>query len=62
MLSFLLVDQIIDNEGGTTARVISYSLGYWIWVLSSFIMLVGNLNFKNRGQELNQSNFKKSIG
>ncbi|WP_036827720.1 hypothetical protein [Polaribacter sp. Hel1_85] len=42
MLSFLLVDEIIDNEGGTTAKVIFYDLGYWMWLLSSFIMLIGN--------------------
>ena len=46
MLSFLLVDEIIDNEGGTTAKVISYGLGYWLWVLSSLIMIAGNLIFK----------------
>lgn len=49
MLSFLLVDEIIENEGGTTSKVVFYGLGYWLWVLSSFIMLVGNLIFKKRG-------------
>lgn len=43
MLSFLLVDEIIDNEGGTNAKVLSYQLGYWLWLMSSFIILIGNI-------------------
>jgi len=48
MLSFLLVDEIIVNDGSTTSEVVFYGLGYWLWVLSSFIMLVGNLILKKR--------------
>jgi hypothetical protein len=43
MLSFLLVNEIIANEAGTTSKVVFYGLGYWLWVLSSFIMVLGNL-------------------
>jgi hypothetical protein len=43
MLSFLLVDEIIVNDGSTTSIINFYGLGYWFWVLSSFIMLIGNL-------------------
>lgn len=43
MLSFLLCDEIIDNEGGTRGKIICYGLGYWLWVLSSFMMILGNL-------------------
>jgi hypothetical protein len=47
MLSFLLVDEIITNEAGTKSKVVSYELGYWFWVFSSFIMLIGNyINWK----------------
>jgi hypothetical protein len=42
MLSFLWVDEIIDNDGTTTTKVVSYGLGYWLWVLSSFSMIIGN--------------------
>jgi hypothetical protein len=42
MLSFLFVDEIIVNDGSTTSIVNFYGLGYWFWVFSSFIMLVGN--------------------
>tara|TARA_R110001606_G_scaffold379260_1_gene539218 strand:+ start:1426 stop:1869 length:444 start_codon:yes stop_codon:yes gene_type:complete len=43
MLSFLLVDEIISNEAGTKSKVVFYGLGYWLWVLSSFMMILGNL-------------------
>ncbi len=42
MLSFLLVDEIISNEAGTKSKVVFYGLGYYLWLLSSFIMLIGN--------------------
>lgn len=43
MLSFLFFDEIIDNEAPTTAKITSYGLGYWLWVLSSLLLVVGNL-------------------
>jgi hypothetical protein len=43
MLSFLLFDEIIDNEGGTKGKIISYQFGYWLWILSSLIMILGSL-------------------
>ena len=47
MLSFLFVDEIIVNEGSTTSIVNFHGLGYWFWVFSSFIMLIGNsINWK----------------
>lgn len=61
MLSFLFVDEIVVNDGSTTSKVIFYGLGYWLWVLSSFIILVGNLILKKRTLELNESKFKKGV-
>jgi hypothetical protein len=47
MLSFLFVDEIIVNDGSTTSIVNFYGLGYWLWLFSSFIMLIGNsINWK----------------
>tara|TARA_R110001606_G_scaffold368833_1_gene524749 strand:+ start:98 stop:514 length:417 start_codon:yes stop_codon:yes gene_type:complete len=43
MLSFLFVDEIIVNDGSTKSKVVFYGFGYWMWLLSSFIMLIGNL-------------------
>ena len=42
MLSFLLFDEIIVNESGASSKITAYGLGYWLWVLSAFIMVVGN--------------------
>ena len=48
MLSFLFVNEIIVNDGSTYSIVNFYGLGYWLWVLSSFIMLIGNfIHWKN---------------
>lgn len=48
MLSFLFVNKIIVNDGSTYSIVNFYGLGYWLWVLSSFIMLIGNfIHWKN---------------
>ena len=43
MFSFLFVDEIIDNEAGTTAKVVFYGFGYWFWILSSLVLVIGNL-------------------
>ena len=43
MISFFLVDEIISNEAGTKSKVVFYGAGYWLWVLSSFIMVLGNV-------------------
>lgn len=42
MLSFLLFDEIMVNESGALSRITSYGLGYWLWVSSAFIMVIGN--------------------
>jgi hypothetical protein len=40
-LSFLLFDSIIDNENGQKKEIISCEAGYWLWVTSAAVMLVG---------------------
>lgn len=45
-LSFLLFDSIIDNEGGQAHAIISYKLGYWSWVASTFVVLISNFYFR----------------
>ena len=42
-LSFLLFDNVIDNEAGHYNKIISYQLGYWLWLSSSVTMFLGNL-------------------
>lgn len=42
-LSFLLFKRMMVNEGGSFEDIIGYRLGYWLWLSSSAIMLLGNL-------------------
>jgi small neutral amino acid transporter SnatA (MarC family) len=48
MLSFLLVDEIIANDGSTKAKIISVGLGYWLWVMSAIFIIIGNLAQRKR--------------
>lgn len=41
--SFLLFDQIIDNENGQYKQIISYQAGYWVWLLSHGLILSANM-------------------
>jgi hypothetical protein len=45
-LSFLFFKQVMLNEAGDYGKIINYQLGYWLWLSSSFIMLLGNLALK----------------
>lgn len=42
-LSFLFFKEIMDNEGGYASSIISYKLGYWLWLSSCLTMLIGNV-------------------
>ncbi|WP_395655364.1 hypothetical protein [Flavobacterium sp.] len=50
-LSFMLFNDIIANEGGGHKVITSYDIGYYLWVSSCGINLLGNLilykNYKN---------------
>jgi low temperature requirement protein LtrA len=46
-ISFLFFDEIKDFETGEMKDIIDYKLGYWIWVLSSLPIIVGNLGQLN---------------
>lgn len=39
-LSFLLFDSVLANENGQAQQIISYRIGYWLWVMSCVTMLV----------------------
>ena len=53
MLSFLLFDKIMVNESGALSKITSIKLGYWLWVSSAFIMVLGNafLFYKKKKKE-----------
>lgn len=40
-ISFLGLKSIILDAGGRDRLIISYGLGYWMWVSAPFIMMVG---------------------
>jgi hypothetical protein len=58
MLSFLFVDEIIVHDGRTKSKVIFYGIGYWMWLLSSFIMLIGNLIIYKKREIKFENSFK----
>ena len=39
-ISFLGIDEIYKNEAGHTGQITEYLLGYWLWLLAIFIMLI----------------------
>jgi hypothetical protein len=40
---FLIYGKVVFNEAGGTTDVISYELGYWLWLISIAIVFFGNL-------------------
>ncbi len=42
-LSFLLFTEIVANEGGGKKEIIAYDSGYWLWLSSCGLNLIGNL-------------------
>jgi len=53
-LSFLLFKNVMDNENGDLREIVSYSLGYWLWLASCLSMLIGN-SFLNSKRYLHSS-------
>lgn len=53
-LSFMFYDDIDNVETGEMEDIIEYKLGYWLWVLSSLPIIVGNL-VQLKLKKLNQS-------
>lgn len=46
-LSFLLFDEIIKDEAGNYGKITGYEKGYWIWISSAIINLIGILIIKS---------------
>lgn len=53
-ISFLLFDEIIDDEAGNYRKIVGYELGYWLWVSSNCIMLLGNFLIRTTNNALQQ--------
>jgi len=41
LISFLGVKAIVVDSGGPERLVISYGIGYWMWVSATFLMMMG---------------------
>ncbi|MBS1743998.1 MAG: hypothetical protein JST81_13270, partial [Bacteroidetes bacterium] len=41
-LSFLMFNEVPDNEAGGKHPITHLKVGYWIWVSAAFIMMIGN--------------------
>ena len=51
-ISFLFFKRIMVDEAGNYGQIISYKSGYWLWMSSMVVMLIGNLTLhllKKRG-------------
>ncbi len=48
-LSFLFFDNVITSEAPTFSKITKYRIGYWSWLISIFIFLLGSIfiYFKN---------------
>jgi hypothetical protein len=40
-LSFLLFDSIVDNENNQQKEIVAYKAGYWLWLSSTAVMVIG---------------------
>lgn len=62
-LSFLLVGNIIDNEAGHHNQIVSYRLGYWLWLGSSLTMLIGTytLMFRYNNRNSHKATWNKKF-
>lgn len=54
-VSFLGVKSIIIDAGGREKSLISYGLGYWMWVSSPFIMMLSQYIEIKRCEKLKKS-------
>jgi len=43
ILSFLSVKMVIASEATTYAKVIGYGPGYWLWLASALVLLIGSI-------------------
>jgi hypothetical protein len=58
-LSFMLFDEIIANEGGGKSEILAYGTGYWLWLSSCGINLIGNLILYPKGKTVADKNLKQ---
>lgn len=42
-MSFLIFDEVVINEAGQNSIITRYTLGYWLWIGSHTVMILGNV-------------------
>lgn len=48
-LSFLILNKVLINEGGTVGQVEEYLSGYWFWIASFIVLFFGSVvNFLDK--------------
>jgi hypothetical protein len=43
MLSFLLSKTVVSSESTSESKVIGYGTGYWLWIASALVLLIGSI-------------------
>lgn len=41
-MGFLMFDAVVDSEAGHVNQIIAYKAGYWLWLSSCWVMLIGS--------------------
>ena len=54
-ISFLLFNKIITTEAGHYGEITEYRLGYWLWVCSSLVMVIGNVMIRVKTKKVPKS-------
>lgn len=60
---FMVYQKVGSNEAGHTSEIVSYKLGYWLWLVSILITFIGNLligrklNIDKKKSQINYSKF-----
>ncbi len=42
-VSFLMFDEVVITEAGHSSMITRYTLGYWLWIGSHAVMVLGNV-------------------
>ena len=42
-VSFLMFDEVVITEAGHSSMITRYALGYWLWIGSHTVMVLGNV-------------------
>lgn len=53
-LLFLKCSEMTINEGGNTSIISDYRTGYWLWLASILVMVIGNTYLFTRGTKSNK--------